>query len=75
MDENFGVLVPQRVSEEFCGVWEESGEFCKRGVEEGYLQFAYGEGGGYVDGATHGGEDVGDAQGGEGGVALGDIDV
>jgi len=28
-----------------------------------------------VDGATHGGENVGDAQRGEGGVALCDIDV
>jgi hypothetical protein len=28
-----------------------------------------------VDGAAHGGEDVGDAQRGEGGVALCDVDV
>ena len=35
----------------------------------------YWEGRGYVDGATHCGEDVGDAQRGEGGVALCDIDV
>ena len=28
-----------------------------------------------MDGATHGGEDVGDAQRGEGGVALCDVDV
>ena len=75
VDEDFGVLVPQRVREEVGRVWQERCEFCERCVEEGYLECAYGEGGGDVDSAAHGREDVGDAQRGEGSGTLCDIDV
>lgn len=76
VNQDFGVLVPQRVREEVRRVRQERREFCKRRVEEGYLEFAdVGQAGGDVDAAAHGGEDVGDAQGGERGVALCDIDV
>ena len=62
MNEHPGVLVPQRVGEEVCRVRQELGKLCKRRVEEGYLEFADGEGGWNVDGAAHGREDVGDAE-------------
>jgi len=75
VDEDFGVLVPQRVGQEVCRVRQERREFRERRVEQGYLEFADGEVWRDVDGAAHGGEDVGDAERGECGVAFCDIDV
>ena len=75
MNEDFGVLVAQRVREEVRRIRQECREFCERRVEQGDLEFADGEGGGDVDGAAHSGENVGDAQRGEGGLALCDVDV
>jgi len=61
MDEDFGVLVPQRVREEVRRARQECREFCERRVEEGDLEFSDGEGSRDVHGAAHSGENVGDA--------------